>query len=78
MKRNTTFFINYHYKNDFKKHFNIKTTGSSIAEYITTHLESIGKAIVFGNKTKFKTDISITFSFNPFENSDFLTPDSSK
>lgn len=78
MKQNTTFFINYHYKNDFKKHFNIKTTGSSVAEYIATHLESIGKAIVFGNKTKFKTDISITFSFNPFENSDFLTPDSSK
>lgn len=77
MKKNTNSFMSYHFSNSFKEHFNIKTTGSSIAEYIATHTNLFLNAIVHGNSTKFKTDLSVTFSFKPFKEQDFLTDNSS-
>ena len=72
MQQNKKNFKQYDYENEFKSNLNVKTTGSSLAEYLTTHADLLKNAIVYGNSTKFKTDLSITLTFDDFNNITFL------
>lgn len=72
MDKHPKLFKRYDYKDEFKSNINVKTTGSTLAEYLTSHSKILTNAIIHGNATKFKTDLSITMTFGDFNNITFL------
>lgn len=78
MQNNAKNFDYTKIKTLFYDNFQIETTGSTVAEYISAHSSEIAKAIFFGNKIKFKTDISITYNFNDFQKLNFISENDSQ